>query len=302
MPGDPELPLADVQEVAGPEVECPGGRVPDHRLGSAGAPSFDHDVPALGQLAGREAEEEELVLVLDLAHPDEDLGRVRDARVCLHLRVEALREHRARQVGGALLEEPEVRAADVDQLVRRALALRCDREQRDDQPDPDRDPRNGERRAHLPPQQVLAARARPRSRRLSSHWLGSTTMEPDREAILKALEHVIDPELKRPVTELDMVRDVEIEGGDVSVTIALTVAGCPLRSSFQDQVTRARRRRPRRRARPARVRRDEPRGEDRAVGQAPRRRRPSARRESPSTARRACSRSRAARAASASPR
>jgi ATP-binding protein involved in chromosome partitioning len=38
------------------------------------------------------------------------------------------------------------------------------------------------------------------------------------------------------VTELDMVRDVEIAGGDVSVTIALTVAGCPLRSSFEDQV------------------------------------------------------------------
>jgi ATP-binding protein involved in chromosome partitioning len=62
-------------------------------------------------------------------------------------------------------------------------------------------------------------------------------MEPARNAILKALEHVIDPELKRPVTELDMVREVLIEGGDVSVTIALTVAGCPLRSSFQDQVT-----------------------------------------------------------------
>jgi ATP-binding protein involved in chromosome partitioning len=60
--------------------------------------------------------------------------------------------------------------------------------------------------------------------------------EPSREAILHALERVIDPELRRPVTELDMVRDVTIEGGDVSVTIALTVAGCPLRSSFQDQV------------------------------------------------------------------
>ena len=33
-----------------------------------------------------------------------------------------------------------------------------------------------------------------------------------------------------------MVREVEIDGGDVTVTIALTVAGCPLRSSFQDQV------------------------------------------------------------------
>ena len=61
-------------------------------------------------------------------------------------------------------------------------------------------------------------------------------MEPNREAILKALERVIDPELRRPVTELDMVRDVEIDGGDVRVTIALTVAGCPLRESFQEQV------------------------------------------------------------------
>ena len=54
--------------------------------------------------------------------------------------------------------------------------------------------------------------------------------------MLRALERVIDPELRQPVTELDMVRDVAIDGGDVVVTIALTVAGCPLRSSFQDQV------------------------------------------------------------------
>src|SRR6476469_2088051 len=60
--------------------------------------------------------------------------------------------------------------------------------------------------------------------------------EPDRDLILKALERVIDPELKRPVTELDMVRDIEIDGGDVRVTIALTIAGCPLRDSFEQQV------------------------------------------------------------------
>ena len=63
-------------------------------------------------------------------------------------------------------------------------------------------------------------------------------MSPDRDAILKALEEVVDPELKRPVTELDMVRDVVVDGGRVAVTIALTVAGCPLRSSFQEQVAR----------------------------------------------------------------
>ena len=62
-------------------------------------------------------------------------------------------------------------------------------------------------------------------------------MPVDRDAILKALEHVIDPELKRPVTDLEMVRDVVVSpGGAVQVTIALTVAGCPLRSSFEEQV------------------------------------------------------------------
>jgi ATP-binding protein involved in chromosome partitioning len=58
----------------------------------------------------------------------------------------------------------------------------------------------------------------------------------DRDEILGALERVIDPELRKPVTELEMVRSIEIDGDDVTVTIALTVAGCPLRSSFQDQV------------------------------------------------------------------
>ena len=64
-------------------------------------------------------------------------------------------------------------------------------------------------------------------------------MAVSRDAVLKALEQVIDPELRRNVVDLDMVRGVEIEGGDVAVTIALTVAGCPLRSSFQDQVQNA---------------------------------------------------------------
>ncbi len=63
-------------------------------------------------------------------------------------------------------------------------------------------------------------------------------METTREAVLKALEQVIDPELRRPVTELNMVRDVEVNDGVVSLTIVLTVAGCPLRNSFEEQVER----------------------------------------------------------------
>jgi ATPases involved in chromosome partitioning len=64
-------------------------------------------------------------------------------------------------------------------------------------------------------------------------------MEPDRDAILRALDQVIDPELQRPVTELDMVRDVSSADGVVSLTIVLTIAGCPLRESFQQQVDKA---------------------------------------------------------------
>jgi len=60
-----------------------------------------------------------------------------------------------------------------------------------------------------------------------------------RDEILSALESVYDPELGRSVVELDMVRDVSVEGGRVTVVIALTVPGCPLRASFQEQVEKA---------------------------------------------------------------
>ena len=63
-------------------------------------------------------------------------------------------------------------------------------------------------------------------------------MAIERTAVLAALEGVIDPELRRPVTELGMVRSVDVDGAQVAVTIALTVPGCPLRSSFEEQVQR----------------------------------------------------------------
>src|SRR5205085_2957719 len=88
-------------------------------------------------------------------------------------------------------------------------------------------------RPDWPPDEV------PRDQRRPGHGAlryARSAMEPSRDAIFQALSGVIDPELRRPVTELDMVRSVEIDGGHVAVMIALTVAGCPLRSSFQDQV------------------------------------------------------------------
>jgi ATP-binding protein involved in chromosome partitioning len=64
-------------------------------------------------------------------------------------------------------------------------------------------------------------------------------MPVTREQVLDALRPVQDPELHRSIVDLDMVRDITIDGGAVSVLIALTVAGCPLRSEITKRVTDA---------------------------------------------------------------
>lgn len=62
----------------------------------------------------------------------------------------------------------------------------------------------------------------------------------DREQILKALESVIDPELRRSIVELGMVRSIETsDNGVVDVTVSLTTAGCPIRGHFQTSVAQA---------------------------------------------------------------
>src|SRR6058998_461823 len=61
-----------------------------------------------------------------------------------------------------------------------------------------------------------------------------------KDDILKALESVIDPELRRNIVELDMVRSVEIRDvGVVDVMVSLTTPGCPIRNHFQTGVTNA---------------------------------------------------------------
>ena len=62
----------------------------------------------------------------------------------------------------------------------------------------------------------------------------------ERDAVMKALEAVIDPELHRSIVELDMVRSIEIgDTGVVDVTVSLTTAGCPIRGHFQTSVVDA---------------------------------------------------------------
>jgi ATP-binding protein involved in chromosome partitioning len=53
------------------------------------------------------------------------------------------------------------------------------------------------------------------------------------DLILKALKHVIDPDLKKDLVSLNMIDNVKIEGKNVSFTIVLTTPACPLKESFR---------------------------------------------------------------------
>jgi ATP-binding protein involved in chromosome partitioning len=59
------------------------------------------------------------------------------------------------------------------------------------------------------------------------------------QAITAQLATVNDPEIRRPITELDMVTDVVVRSGVASIGIALTVAGCPMRDRLTADVTAA---------------------------------------------------------------
>jgi ATP-binding protein involved in chromosome partitioning len=60
---------------------------------------------------------------------------------------------------------------------------------------------------------------------------------PTREQIQDALSRVIDPELRKDIVSLGMVRSIEQpERGRVDVVVSLTTPGCPIRSHFQQAV------------------------------------------------------------------
>ena len=61
-------------------------------------------------------------------------------------------------------------------------------------------------------------------------------MSVTREQVVEALRPVEDPELHRSIVDLGMLREVQIDGGNVSILIALTVAGCPLRNEITNRV------------------------------------------------------------------
>ena len=65
-------------------------------------------------------------------------------------------------------------------------------------------------------------------------------MSVDLAAVHLALADVKDPEINRPITEIGMLKDVECsKKGVVTVTVWLTIKGCPMRDTITERVTNA---------------------------------------------------------------
>src|ERR671918_2243046 len=60
---------------------------------------------------------------------------------------------------------------------------------------------------------------------------------PTKDQITEALARVIDPELRRSIVELGMVRSIDVaQDGRVDVVVSLTTPGCPIRAHFERAV------------------------------------------------------------------
>ena len=67
----------------------------------------------------------------------------------------------------------------------------------------------------------------------------TTAPAPDAEAVARAVGAVTDPEIRRPLDDLDMVRSVRVEGDTAHVEIALTIVGCPAADRIEREVRAA---------------------------------------------------------------
>jgi ATP-binding protein involved in chromosome partitioning len=61
----------------------------------------------------------------------------------------------------------------------------------------------------------------------------------DTSKILEVLRPVQDPELRKSLVELNMIRNVQVDGGQVSFTLVLTTPACPLRQFIMEDCERA---------------------------------------------------------------
>ncbi len=62
---------------------------------------------------------------------------------------------------------------------------------------------------------------------------------PTKEEVRAALRSVLDPEIGKPIEDIGMLKDIEVDGGTVRVFVLLTIDGCPLRDRITSDVTNA---------------------------------------------------------------
>mgnify|MGYP000200134297 FL=1 len=59
-------------------------------------------------------------------------------------------------------------------------------------------------------------------------------MEITIQRVIDALKHVDDPDLKKDLVTLNMVKDVSVEGKNVSFTVVLTTPACPMKDMIHN--------------------------------------------------------------------
>ena len=60
-------------------------------------------------------------------------------------------------------------------------------------------------------------------------------MEVNKDLVLKALSHVQDPDLRRDIVSLNMVKDIKIENKNIFVKVNLTTPACPLKDNIKTE-------------------------------------------------------------------
>ncbi|HEY2803280.1 MAG TPA: P-loop NTPase [Actinomycetota bacterium] len=59
------------------------------------------------------------------------------------------------------------------------------------------------------------------------------------EEVRAALRNVLDPEINRPIEDIGMLQNIEVDGGTVRVSVLITIEGCPLKERIEHDVTQA---------------------------------------------------------------
>jgi ATP-binding protein involved in chromosome partitioning len=62
---------------------------------------------------------------------------------------------------------------------------------------------------------------------------------PTTEQVRQALRQVLDPDVHKPIEDLGMLEDISVTPNVITVSVLLTIAGCPLKDRIHDDVTNA---------------------------------------------------------------